>query len=192
MVAPYRLQVVAHGRIAFAGATRFVAVAAVVLLAGGLAACASSPNSSTDASASRAIFVGYRWLLTTLESPTLGPSTVPLDPRDPPEISFTSDGQLGASDGVNYMTGSYSLTASGYHCDQGGGTAVGSIPQRGLRQAIIDGMDMLAAQFEPVTVKIKPGTTADTVLMTADGYTLTFRQDGRVRPEGPPSRTSSA
>jgi hypothetical protein len=167
-----------------------LAIAVLVCTVGSSAAACSS-SGPTDMGSTPATFVGYRWDLIEIKSPKVGPSRVPLDPRDPPEINFTSDGQFGASDGINYMTGHFSLTASGYHSDHGGSTFVGTPQESELEEAIIDGMDMLAAQLKPVTVNVSPGAAPNTVIMTADGFVFTFRQAGHVSPLAPPPQTGT-
>ncbi len=151
---------------------------------------ATGSTSSQVASTSRPDFVGYVWRLVHVTVRSLSFDVQPSNPSDPPRIQLTSDGHYGASDGVNYMSGTFTLTKSGFDAHFGTSTAVGSTGTGPELTAVIEGIGALVEQV-PVTVSAT--NTPNTITMTAKGYTLTFHRDGTATTPAPdPSSTGPA
>ena len=148
---------------------------------------AAASTSGQVASTSRPDFVGYVWRLVHVTVRSLSFDVQPLNPIDPPRIQLTSDGQYGASDGVNYMSGTFTLMKSGFDAHFGSSTAVGSTGTDPELTAVIDG---IGALVEEVPVIVSATNTPNSITMTAKGYRLTFRRDGTASTPAPdPSST---
>jgi len=173
-----------------------VIVVAAALLS---SSCASSSTTSgrsapspSGRSSSSAIapFVGYNWRLVHVSTDTLSFGVKPLQPRDPPRIQFSSNGQYTASDGVNYLSGSFALTKAGFAAHFGTSTAAGYAGRDREVTAIVQG---IAALLGPAPVAVRTADTPNTITMTVRGYVLTLRRDGLATPSADaPSSTGPA
>jgi hypothetical protein len=144
-------------------------------------------TSALETSKARPDFVGYSWRLAHVTTGGLSFDVHPLSPSDPPLIQFTSGGQYGASDGINYTSGTYALTKSGFEARFGATTLVGYAGTDRDETAVIDAIGDLVGQI-PVTVSAS--SSSDTITMTVKSYELTFRRDGDAITDAPePSST---
>lgn len=158
-------------------------VVAAALLAS--SSCASSSATSgrsapsplgRSSSSVTAPFVGYNWRVVHVNTDTLSFDVKPLQPRDPPRIQFASNGHYTASDGVNYLSGSFALTKAGFEAHFGTSTAAGYAGSDREVTAIVQG---IAALLGPAAVAVKTSaSTPNTITMTVRGYVLTLRRDG--------------
>jgi len=133
--------------------------------------------------------VGYVWLLTHVTVGSLSFDVEALHSSDPPSIRFSSDDRYGASDGINYVSGVFTLTESGFNAHFGYSTAVGYAGTDPKETAVIGGIGALVDQI-PVTVS--EASAPNTITMSAKNYELTFRRDDTATPDLPePSLTGS-
>lgn len=137
------------------------------------ASTSSTPSTSTTTTAPE--FVGYVWRLTHVSGGGLSFDVHPLNPRDLPRIQFTSDGQYGASDGINYTSGSYTLTTAGFNSNDGASTLALYAGKDRDQLAVIDAIGDLVAKI-PVTVS--SAGEPNTIIMRVKAYVLTFRRVG--------------
>jgi len=127
-----------------------------------------------------------------IKSASLSADVHPLSPEDPPRIQFTSDGHFGASDGINYLSGTYTQTATGFQPDgDTASTAVGYAGSDPLQLAIQKAVGDMTDNRETTVVVITEANGGSPVIatMTVDDFVLTFQRGAVVHPEPPPSGT---
>jgi hypothetical protein len=172
------------------------AIGAALFAVVSCASCSSSPSGSVQsssrpgASSTTPDFLGYRWRVVHLT--TTGGLTFAvhlLSPGDPPRIQLTSDGKYGASDGVNYLSGRFTLTKSGFTA-RFSSTLVGYANTDPNDTAVIDG---IAALLDQTPVTVSATSNPNLIAMTVKGYELTFQRDGTATTSAPePSSTGPA
>ena len=87
----------------------FASAVLVSLAAAGFAATATATASS--GAAAPAGFVGYKWQVTAI---THGGKPTPIPARDAVYLEFGPGGRFGASDPVNFHSGTYHQVADGF------------------------------------------------------------------------------
>jgi len=128
-----------------------------------------------------------------ITSPKVDAAVHPLSPSDPPRVQFTSDSRFGASDGVNYLSGTFTTTATGFSPGSDTtSTAAGYAGKDPIQLAIQDGIAKLTEGPNSIDVAVSTGTTPITATMTIDGYVLTFDRGATAHPDAPPSSTGSS
>jgi hypothetical protein len=146
------------------------AVAAVLLLVA-LAGCSSASAHSPAASQPGAGFAGYKWAVVTISHD--GRAT-PVAVKYAVYLQFTPDGHFGANEPVNYHSGRYELTPGGFTTSDVAQTLVG---YAGRDPVVLLSVSAISAvgSGSPALARV----SGSTLTVTAGGYTLTARRDGK-------------
>jgi heat shock protein HslJ len=121
--------------------------------------------------------IGIDWRLTTVQDA----NGIYRNSRSQPRIALDVDGTVQADDGINFMSGRYEMTAGGFVFRDVASTLSGYAG---------DDPDVLVTQAGMAAVLTRPSADVDrqTLVLSARGYTLTFRAAG----EAPPHVTAPA
>lgn len=193
-----------------------VAVAAVLALAATLTACGSGgsatkpgatstpsqPSSSSPATSSPSqqpsspvpsTLEGTLWLLTKVTG-THGTVDLAKDHAsaistgvDGAWLHLSRNGAFGSEDTVNFTSGRYDVTGQQLVVGSTAETLAGYAGHDAWRVTVIDAIDAIASGAAPV---LFGGTTSQLVLST-DGYTLTFENHGMVADDSNPTAAPS-
>jgi heat shock protein HslJ len=152
-------------------------VGAILLAALGLtAACGSSkPDGSSPTASSTAAttpsWVGHTWLLAKAVTPK-GTTIVPASYAGTCE--FTSSGELHAHDGVNSMSGTFTLTSKGFAPHDVMSTLMGYPGHDPVVISVVDAITAITT--DEVTANARPDGLS--LVLTKPGYELTFTRIG--------------
>jgi hypothetical protein len=164
---------------------RAVITVAVVLTALAAAGCdaparsaASGPQSAGDdasaSSATRASFVGYKWLVTSITShgqQTLIPNR---DLLNQVYVMFTPSGQFAADDPINIHEGTYRLAGDGFTTI--GPVMVSAVGYTGDNPVTLLAINAISAFNNGVHATAT--VTGDRLDILVDGYLLKCQRDG--------------
>ena len=163
-----------------------IAVAALASLAAvgcGTVSAGTSPNSAPTA---RPGFAGYKWAVTAIDQ--AGKDTA-IPERYGVGLMFTPNGKFGASDSVNYHSGTYRQAGDGFATSVLYTTAMGYV---GKDPVVLLSMTAISA-FDN-GVRATAALHGDQLTVTVGGYTLIARRDGRQAnpPAVPPTGATSS
>lgn len=137
-------------------------VAALAVAAQALVACGSAPSPG---------FAGYRWQVVAIShaGKTTGiPATMRVG------LQFSTDGRFGASDGVNFYSGSYStIPGNGFTTSSMSGTLVG---YAGHDSAVLLAISAIQSFSDGTRATYR--LTGDRLTVTVGSYTLTTQRHG--------------
>jgi hypothetical protein len=154
-----------------------LAGAAGVLLTAALAACSAPAGQSPAAQSpispptTNAGFTGYKW---AVESISHDGKTTPVTGKYSVYLQFTPDGHFGAKEPVNYHSGSYRVTPSGFTTSGLGQTTAGYI---GHDPVVLLSVSAISAFGDQVHALVD--VSGSTMTVTVGGYTLIAQRDGR-------------
>ena len=161
-------------------AQRAVVVVTVTVLATLFSSCASSRDRANPASPT---WVGWTWRIVEVQHGTARTS-IPAALNG--SVAFAPDRTLRADDAVNAYFGSYALDGEGYRPHDVGTTLVGYAGHDPARLDLIAAVRALTGS-EVVIV----GAAADTLQLSAGGYTVRCAKLGIAHDEAPPSPTAT-
>jgi META domain-containing protein len=149
----------------------FVATAALACLAAagcGTVADGAPPNPAPGA---QAAFTGWKWTVTAIDQ--AGRQTTVAE-RYGVGLQFAPDGEFGASDSVNYHSGTYHQADGGFTTSSLYTTAMGYI---GKDPVVLLAVSAISA-FDNGG-RATAALNGDQLTVTIGGYTLIARRDGR-------------
>ena len=149
---------------------KMAAVAAVVLVSLTSAGCAvTASGTSVSPEATHTGFAGYTWTVTGI---THGGKRTPIPARYEVALVFTPDGQFGASDPVNYHSGTYRQADDGFTTSGLAVSAVGyarrdrvALLATGAMSAFDNGVHAAAS------------VSGDRMMISVGGYLIDCRRD---------------
>ena len=170
-----------------------VSIAAAALASLAAAGCGTTnggtPSKSApskSAPAGQAGFAGYRWAVTAIDH--AGKET-PVPGRYGVGLLFTPNGEFGASDSVNYHSGTYHQAGDGFATSSISTTAIG---YPGKDPIVLLAVSAISAFDDGVhATAVLHG---DRLMVTVGGYTLIGHRDGKQAnfPTATPSGASSS
>jgi hypothetical protein len=138
------------------------------LAAAGCATTVSGASVSPKSSPSG--FAGYTWTVTTI---THGEKQTPIPARYEVALVFTPNGQFGASDPVNYHSGTYRQVGGGFTTS---GLAVSAVGYAGDDPVTLLAMGAMSA-FDN-GVHATASVSGDRMTISVDGYLIDCKRDG--------------
>jgi hypothetical protein len=141
------------------------------VLAGAMGVLLATAVVACSAPAGKPAFAGYKWTVVSIGHDG---KTTPIPGKFAVYLQFTTDGQFGAHDAVNYHSGSYQATQDGFTTSTLASTAIGYIgrdPVVLLSVPAISAFDGAARAVADVS--------GNTLTVTVGGYTLVARRDGK-------------
>lgn len=150
-----------------------VSVAAAALASLAAAGCGTSADGTppNQAPGGQAGFTGYQWTVTAIDRAGRQ-TTVP--ERYAVVLRFAPDGEFGASDPVNYHSGTYRQADGGFATSMLYTTAKGYI---GKDPVVLLAVNAISAFDNGVLAAAT--VSGDQLTVTVGGYTLIARRDGR-------------
>jgi len=147
-----------------------IAAAALLSLAAGCASAAGSVPQHTAPTA-RPGFAGYKWQVVAIKQ--VGRNT-PVPARYDVYLAFTSNGEYGANDPVNFHSGSYRETADGFRTSGVAVSAAGYAGHDPITVLAIQALDSLDAAAATTTL------TGDSLQISVGHgqYILVCQRDG--------------
>jgi META domain len=156
-----------------------VAVAALASLAAAGCGTVTGGTPTNPASAAQAGFAAYKWAVTAIDQAGKE-TTVPA--RYGVGLMFTPNGQFGASDSVNYHSGTYHQAGDGFTTSSLYTTAMGYV---GKDPVVLLAVSAISA-FDNGG-RATAALSGDQLTVTVGGYTLIARRDGKQA--NPPTET---
>jgi hypothetical protein len=150
-----------------------VSVAAAALASLAAAGCGTAAGAPPPGPgpAARAAFTGYKWTVTAIDK-SGRKTTVP--ERYSVGLLFAPDGEFGASDSVNYHSGTYRQADGGFATSSLYTTAIG---YAGKDPVVLLAVSAISAFDDGV--RATATVNGDQLTVTIGGYTLVARRDGR-------------
>lgn len=150
-----------------------VAIAAAVLASLAAAGCGTAAGGAlaNPAPGGQAAFAGYQWTVTAIDK-SGKETTVP--ERYGVGLHFAPDGEFGASDSVNYHSGTYRQADGGFTTSALYTTAMGYV---GKDPVVLLAVSAISA-FDN-GVRATAVVNGDQLTVTIGGFTLVARRDGR-------------
>jgi hypothetical protein len=165
--------------------TSSAVVAGAILLALTVAGCAAASGATPDAktavqAAASGGFVGYKWEVTSI---THDGQRTPIPASLPVYLLFTPNGTFGANDAINFASGTYHPTGTGFTTGTMGGTGVG---YAGSDPTMLAAINAIGA-FNAPGAAARAHVAGDQLSVSVGGYLLDCRRDGAQR-NFPPAR----
>jgi heat shock protein HslJ len=148
----------------------FVAVAAVMMSVAVAGCAVSASGASASPEATHSGFAGYTWTVTAI---THGGKRTPVPARYEVALVFTPNGQFGASDPVNYHSGTYRHASDGFTTGDLASTAAG---YAGKDPITLLAMSAMSA-FDN-GVRAAASVSGDRMTISVGGYLIDCKRDG--------------